>query len=221
MRYLIGYIILISLLPGCYSYHASYQVVLDTVESPKSFKQQFGEKKLVTFDKGNFSNSFDDSLIHIVWNLNSSTFNFSLTNNSNNSIKVLWDDAAYVDESGLNKRISHRGVNYMDISKSQPNTTVVRGSILEDSVIPIENEHFIRGSKPLFKEAVLNKQDAITLNDRYIGKRVKILLPLKIEETINEYLFTFRIVEVLVNGKPIEEMESSDTRRPSNDDLYY
>jgi hypothetical protein len=39
----------------------------------------------------------------------------------------------------------------------------------------------------------MTAEELNTLKSSYIGKVVKVLLPIKIEDTTNEYLFTFKI----------------------------
>ena len=82
------------------SYTANYDVTLASVESPADAKTQFGETKVVTFQEGNINKyRYEDDYIDIVWFVGSTEFNFKLTNKSNHTIKLNWDDISYVSHA--------------------------------------------------------------------------------------------------------------------------
>ena len=76
---------------------SKYVVNLSAVESPENAKVQFGETKVVTFNEGDVQKyRYEDDYINIVWFVGYKEFNFSLTNKSNHTIKINWDDVSYV-----------------------------------------------------------------------------------------------------------------------------
>jgi len=189
-----------ALMTSCMIYTGVYKVGLQEVESPKNIKEQFGETKVVNFqDQGVTKYSYEDGLIKIIWLPLSTQFSFSLVNKSDHSIKIIWDDAVYVNENGSSQKVFHAGVKYTDRNNSQPPTTIVKGASIDDLVMPTDNVYFSSGQYggwtdlPLFKNRAATPEELNTLKDSYVGKTVKILLPIKIEETTNEYLFTFKI----------------------------
>jgi hypothetical protein len=143
--------------------------------------------------------SYEDGLIKIVWLPLSTQFSFSLTNKSDHSIKIIWDEAVYVNENGSSLKIFHSGVKYIDRGNSQPPTIVVKGAKLDDNIMPTDNVQFSSGNYggwyelPLFKNKASSAEELNVFKSIYLGKVVKVLLPIKIEETTNEYLFTFKI----------------------------
>ena len=181
-------------------YTGIYKVGLQEVESPKNIKEQYGETKVVNFqDQGVTKYSYEDGLIKIIWLPLSTQFGFSLLNKSDHSIKIIWDEAVYVNENGSSQRVFHSGVNYTDRNNSQPPTTVVKGASVDDLIMPTDKVYFSSGSYGGWREMELFDNIASTpekldsLKSTYVGKVVKVLLPIKIEETTNEYLFTFKI----------------------------
>jgi len=185
-------------------YTGTYKVGLQEVESPKNVREQFGETKVVNFeDQGVTKYSYEDGLIKIIWLPGNTQFNFSLLNKSEHSIKIIWDEAVYVNESGSSQKIMHAGVKYTDRNSSQPPTTVVKGASVEDLIMPSDNVYYVSGQYggwrelPLFKNKATTPEELQVIKTSYVGKTVKVLLPLKIEETTNEYLFTFKIEDFI------------------------
>jgi hypothetical protein len=204
MKRLLPFIAWTALMTGCMTYTGIYTVGLQEVESPENIKEQFGETKVVNFqDQGVTKYSYEDGIIKIVWLPLSTQFSFSLTNKSDHSIRIIWDEVAYVNENGLSQRVFHSGVKYTDRNNSQPPTIIVKGASIDDLIMPTDNVYFVSGQYggwqelPLFKNRASTPEELNTLKSSYVGKVVKILLPIKIEETTNEYLFTFKIEDFI------------------------
>ena len=198
MRKLIFTLFLATMLTSCATYQGFYDISLQEVERPKNPKERYGESKIIKFkEEGKTKYSYEDELIKIVWVPLLTEFVFALENKSDNSIKIIWDEAAYVDENGYSGRVVHSGVKYKDRNNSQPPTVVVKNSKVDDMVVPTHNIYYENVGgwqiKPLFPNQATNQQELNALAQKYIGKTVKILLPLQIQETVNEYIFTFKI----------------------------
>lgn len=201
VTFLIG---LTAIMTSCMVYNGVYKVGLQEVECPKNIKEQFGQTKVVNFqDQGVTKYSYEDGLIKIIWLPLRTQFSFSLINKSDHSMKIIWDDAVYVDENGSSQKIFHAGVKYTDRTNSQPPTTVVKGASIDDLVMPTNNVYYMSGQYggwtdlPLFKDRAATAEELSVIKTNYVGKIVKVLLPIKIEDTTNEYLFTFKIEDFI------------------------
>lgn len=186
------------------SYTAMYDVSLSAVESPADAKKQFGETKVVTFKEGEVSKyRYEDDFIDIVWYVSLKQFNFKLTNKSNHTIKINWDDISFVDYDGKVGRVMHAGVKYTDRNSSQPASTVPRGANIEDILLPTENVYYVSGQYGGWREKYLipcvydtPEKFAAGAND-YVGKTMKVLMPIMIENVQNDYTFEFNIASLL------------------------
>jgi len=186
------------------SYTASYNVQLAAVESPADAKKQFGETKVVTFKDGEIDKyRYEDDYINIVWYVSSKQFNFKLTNKSNHTIKINWDDISFVDYDGKVGRVMHAGVKYTDRNSSQPASTVPKGASIEDILLPTENVYYISGQYGGWREKYLipcvydtPEKFAAGAKD-YVGKTMKVLMPIMIENVQNDYTFEFNIASLL------------------------
>lgn len=184
---------------------ANYSVGLQSVESPVDAKTQFGETKVVNFDDNGISKyRYEDDYIDIVWFVDSDRFNFDLKNKTDHTLRINWDDISYVNYAGQVKRVIHSGIKYSETSSIQPATNIPKGTSLVDVLVPDENIEFI-GDELSWKVDYLipsvyktpeefNAEDGAT---SYVGKTLKIVMPIMIQNVQNDYIFTFKIEELL------------------------
>ncbi len=185
---------------SCMTYQGFYNVTLQNVEGPENAKERYGESKIVNFEEeGKTKYSYEDDMIKIVWLPLSTQFCFTMYNKTDHSIKIIWDEAAYVDVNGSSGRVMHAGVKYIDRNNPQPPTVVIKNANIDDIIVPTDNIYYESGqyggwiTKPMFPNRANSQEELNTLTKQYIGKDVKVLLPLEIQGTINEYIFTFKV----------------------------
>lgn len=200
MKKLTFMLFLAVILASCGIYYREediYKVRLREVEQPENVKEQYSKSKITIFAEENETNSYEDDFIKIIWLPALTEFSFTLENKLDNSIKIIWDEAVYIDEDNSSRKVMHSGVKYEDGEKAQPLTVIAKKTKINDLVIPVDNIYFSDGwgKRPLFSV------------QKSAGKTVKILLPIQIQETINEYIFSFKINHTTIltaNGKVVE-----------------
>ena len=99
----------------------------------------------------------------------------------------------------------HSWVKYIEKGNPQPPTVVVRGASVFDVILPIDNVSYESGKYggweqgALFPEKTASGADTNTASlfenrvKALVGKTVQVLLALKIEDVVNEYIFSFVI----------------------------
>lgn len=152
---------------------------------------------------------FEDDNVKIGWvpdkQLNG--MNFWLFNKTDYTITIRWEEGSFVDENGQNHRIIHSGVKYIDRNLPQPPSIIVKKKTLDDIVIPSDYvywEEILRGNwkvRPFFIPRGKTKEEVILNARTNIGKTFQILLPFEINNAIHEYLFIFKIYDVMVTNK--------------------
>lgn len=198
-------------------YYGTYNIELTQVERPAHAKQRYGEIKITPVTEGGISKySFEDDMVKILWLVTAENISFLLENKTDYSIKIIWDEAAYVDENGVSQRVMHSGVKYNDRENTQPPSVVVRKGKIEDVVVPTNLVYYEEGyygkyfsspggwkEKPLFNYYQIggNETSIKQLLKSNVGKTFQVLLPLKIEETVNDYIFTFTIKDYTYKGQ--------------------
>ncbi len=173
-------------------------VHLSAVESPENAKVQFGKRKVLTFNDGDKQECrYVDDYINIVWIVDYEGFGFSLTNKTDYTIKINWDDISYIDITGNVRRVMHSGVKNIDKSNSQPATSIPRKATITDLLLPADNVYYESGKyggwriEPLIPDTTYSSGGAE-------GKTMTILMPIMIENVQNDYIFEF----VIINAKP-------------------
>lgn len=202
MKKLTFMLFLAVILSSCRSYDIYediYKVRLREVEQPENVKEQYSKSKITIFAEENETkNSYEDDFIKIIWLPALTEFGFTLENKSDNSIKIIWDEAVYIDEDNSSLKVIHSGVKYVDGEKAQPLTVIAKKTKINDLVTPVDNIYYDSYSGGWYKLPLFSVQKSA-------GKTVKILLPIQIQETINEYIFSFKIdhtKEVVVKKVP-------------------
>lgn len=180
----------------------TYDVSLSSVESPANSKVKYGETKVVKVEQEGLSKyQYEDDFIKIFWYVGSTQFNFDLTNKSGYTIKLNWDDMAYVDQNGSTKRVMHSGVKYTDRNNSQPASTLPKNASLSDVLLPTDNVYFVSGQYGGWNEKTLfpnyNTHEEAQASPA-LGKTVRIIFPIMIQDVSNEYIFEFSVDSVTV-----------------------
>ena len=168
-----------------------YSVYLSSVEAPKAITSSALDTVLSTYE---------DSIMKIVWVYSGSFLGFIVTNRSGETFKIIWDDAAYIDLGNQSLRIFHTGVSYIDRDKPQPPTSVYKNTTLEELIAPASYTTFEPGqftggwkSRPLIPIAPGVFSSKVEYNERLIGQILRVVLPIKMDERVLEYMFSFKI----------------------------
>lgn len=179
------------------TYTIVYDISLHAVERPADAKRRYGEQTITTIEEEGIQKYFfEDEMVKILWLPTASDINFTLTNKTNHSIKIIWDEAAFVDEEGHSHRIIHSGVKFIDKNNPQPPSVIVRNATISDLILSADNIHYAEGwrKEPIFQTKVFDTTQSIEQKAKtYIGKTYQVLLPLEIEGVTNEYIFTFQV----------------------------
>ncbi len=181
-----------------------YSVSLYKVESPENAKQQYGDTKIVNFNEENLTKfTYEDDFIKITWYTEKRQFDFFLLNKSNHSLKIPWDEMAYVDINGHSGRVMHSGVKYIDRNNSQPASVVPKGSSISDVLVPTDNIYYVSGEYGGWRTSPLlpkyNSQEELDASG-VVGKNMKIVFPIIIENVTNEYIFEFRVDDATIDN---------------------
>lgn len=193
------------------TYMATYDVTLAKVESPADVKKNFGETKVVLVNEDNVNKyRYEDDYIDIIWYVGTTNLYFTLKNKSGHSIKINWDDISFVDINGTVGRVMHNGVKFIDRNNSQPATTIPNGAKIDDVLIPTENVYYISptrytsggwNERNLIPSYYKSKEAMDAGAGSYVGKTMKVLMPISVEGVQNDYTFEFEISQLLTNTK--------------------
>ena len=172
---------------------ADYAVSLIEVESPKDAKIQYGETKVVNFEEGGIGKyRYEDDYINIVWYVETTKLHFALMNKTPHTLRINWDDISYVNHLGQVERVVHSGIEWHNINHPQPPTNIPAGAGIKDILVPINCGAIV--------PYVYNTPEDFNAENgaiSYVGKILKVMMPIMIENVQNDYVYTFRIDELL------------------------
>jgi hypothetical protein len=176
-----------------------YDFALIEVEHPGSAADRYSEPVAVEQDTAGLNRYiYSDSLIAIGWVVDNQNFHFVLENRTDHSIRLIWNEAAFVDSDRTASRVMHEGVRYAARNESQPPSVVPRGGRITDRIVPTDRVVESSGgwgSRPIVQPVNAGMGSAHEAQ-KNIGKKFSILLPLEIQGVVNEFVFTFEIVGV-------------------------
>lgn len=173
------------LFPG-FKDRGRYVTTLEKVIKPEDDSIRFGETKVVKVENDTKFN-YKDNVIDLLIFPTEKRFLFSLKNLSEHSIRIVWDEAVFVDTEGVTSKVIHEGIKYNERNNSQTNSIIISNATLEDIVVPNKN---IRYSE-ILKEWVIDP--IYPLKKDLLNLEIKLMLPIQIKNVINEYVFIFKI----------------------------
>lgn len=163
-----------------------YQATLIQVERPSDASNRYGDTETIV-DDGVTKFSYVDDIIDIVIFASSTQFNFVLKNVSNTSIKVIWNEAVFVDYEGNTSKIMHIGTKYSQREEDQPATTIIKGAKVEEIAVPTKNVRYSDLINEWITDSMFPSIPDLTLDP------IRLMLPIQIKDTINEYIFVFDV----------------------------
>ncbi len=167
-----------------------YHAILSKVDKPQNAANRYG--KTITISEDGISKyRYTDNIIDILIFANAKQFLFSLKNLSTNTIKVIWDEAMFVDVDGTTSKIMHNGIKYIQREENQPSTPIIKDAKLEDVAIPTSKIYYSDdwNNRGLYSKASINDND----------QTIKLMLPIEIKGVINEYIFEFKVKYIYDN----------------------
>ena len=183
----------------------AYKTVLYRVEKPENPAIKYGKTRVVEED-GIEKYTYVDNVIELVVANYEKNFSVILKNVDSHSIKIIWDEASYVDNLGLTSKIIHGETKFFEKEHSQPPTTVLSGAKLVDFICPSSNIKFDI-EKNIWQVAPLFPTEFM-LED--LGE-VKLMLPIQIGGVVNEYIFVFKVYYDFAHP---ELLHGSDLEKP-------
>ncbi|RPI00172.1 MAG: hypothetical protein EHM72_09995 [Calditrichaeota bacterium] len=189
-------------------YAANYDIGLCEVQRPEDAKAPYGKMKLSrSSGSGNFKLLFEDDKMKIVWLITTNFIGLDFYNKTDRTINIIWGEAAFIDTEGVCRRLMHRGEKPSLTNRQMPTVVMRKGSV-SDVIIPVD---YAQGSGrkfgemqlyPVLPELEFSTDEISSASKDLIGKKIQILLPFQIEGVVNEYVFSFIINNIIINGKP-------------------
>lgn len=132
---------------------------------------------------------FDDENIKIFWYFEDTYFKFNITNESNQTMQILWDDISIVNIDNTSSKAFHSGIKYINRNEHQIPTSIPKGAEYSDLLMPIDNVYYSTYSGEWKERDLIPK----SLKSKVDGTTMKVVMPFKIGNRKYEYTFIFNV----------------------------
>lgn len=159
---------------------------------------QNNSSKMYDFDTDSISSvlSYRDDIISTKWEIGVSDIVLTLENLTDKTIKIIWDDAAFIDVDGTAGRIMHTGIKYIDRNDFQPPTIIPKKTLVIENIVPTRNVYFSDSGWVEGQLFIYKTYDFKETATSYTGEHVKLLIPIVTNEETIEYIFDFKVNSV-------------------------
>lgn len=194
-RFAIAFAILfVLLLNGCATPRTVYDAPLVNVRRPADVEARWGAYRIQPTDTTGYN--YSDELIHMVVVPSRGTFTAMIENKTEHTLQLVWDEGAYVGPTGLSSRIVNGDQRVIDMERAQPPTVIPAHASALLNIVPTELYHE-RNSANLTNYM----EDFVSVcgsAEDYEGRSLRLVLPIRVQDTVNEYTLDFRLTNVQI-----------------------
>jgi hypothetical protein len=208
---------------------ARYDIAMIAVEKSMASPHQVEMQRIETvFEEGMTKYRHEDGLVRIEWRPAPVDIVFTVYNKTDSPVKIVWDEARFMDEKGISHRLIHSGIGYEERNLPQPPTVIAGGINLEEFMHPLDYFQWeeIRGMSAAKKQGYWDRAPFLPTQipkgtaeelrvkaGAMVGKTFQAILPLEINQIRIDYLCTFRIahVDIAESEEPMGR-NSSDSK---------
>ena len=177
-----------------------YDAVLSKVKKPANSKIRNGK---ITEKNAENNYLYEDNYLNCVIGAMEKEIIFFIQNKTDYTMKVIWDEAAFISPSGSTQRVIHSGVVLKDRSQPQAPSVIPSQSVLRDAITPSENIRFSSVAGEWIVDPIIPKLK--TKGQYSDGTTFSVLIPVQISGVTNEYIFVFELNWVYDNPDVREE----------------
>jgi hypothetical protein len=150
----------------------------------------------------------EDDAVSMEWQPGPIDVMVAVRNKTAFPMQIIWDEARFIDEKGVSRRLIHSGIGYDERNLPQPPTVVAAGNLLNDFVHPADHFQWeaVRGPGSDSTQGYWDRTPFLPIRNQdgtaddlrtkaaaMVGKTFQVMLPLTIGQVRTGYLCTFRI----------------------------
>ncbi len=182
-----------------------YDVGLDAVERPADVEDRYGDYSVTQQEEDDETAKFvyEDEMLKATW-LYTGELVFQVENKTDHSLRILLEEGAFVMPSGSSNRILTGNMSYAERNDAPSPIIVPRQATAEAILIPSIALSFNRHTGVSVRgivspDRIENNQEVDGVRSA-VGQTFSILLPIQIQETVNDYTFTFHVRGAHIEG---------------------
>jgi len=146
---------------------------------------------------------YEDSLVAAGILVSNKAFLANIENKSEHTIQVQLPDAIYVSPDGSTKRLVTGEMSYNERNDAPPALRIPRNASSSTMLIPadrLEMGEYGLNVEQLFPPNQVAGQDDVEAVKENVGKTFRLVLPIDVEGTMNEYTFHFEVLGARISG---------------------
>lgn len=197
---------------ACAPHHARYSVELGDVIQPVESVEPHGEVQI-----NDNKVACGNDLFSALWSFGWTSVDLVLTNLSEETIRIIWDECVFVDPYGSCHHIIPSEILYRDVYEHVKPAKVPAGCTVIERLIPRDNVRFLQSGWT--ELPYLPKQSTGELDEfraqvlSYLGKEMQVLLAIEVDHQLVEYRFVFEIVDADVLRGTVESVSKVEKRQ--------
>ena len=168
---------------GCY-HPVLYEMPLIQVQRPADVATRWGS---FTLAKSKDGYTYKDQLVRLVVVPSDGQFLVTLENETAFSMQFIWDQAAYVSPAGTSSPVAAGATTCILVGQSRPAETIPSHATAVLTIIP--SALIERKGGCHVEPFIVGNSTALKLD----GKDARLVLPLRVQDTVNEYTLVFRV----------------------------
>lgn len=149
----------------------------------------------MTSPRVNDTLEYEDSSLRIAFAVRDKGILIEMANKLGEPIRIDWNQCSYIDPFGISHGVTHNGLKYNEAGGAKPPTTVPPMAKITDAIIPADKIHFEAGQYGGWTtDDILTRTPAA---DGLKGRTISVFFPLEISGKQVNYMFSFRIDDVI------------------------
>ena len=167
----------------------AYNMSLKEVQRPADVAQRWGR---FTLQKSSDGYTYEDSLLQLLVVPAKGSFLVTIQNKTTYSMQFIWDQASYVGPDGFSSPVSSGETRCIQMGQARPPETVPANARAIITVIPNALIYTPYGGGCSVRDVVPSDSTAL----KFEGKEARLILPLRVQDSVNEYTLVFRITDI-------------------------
>lgn len=171
---------------------------LTEVRRPEDVSEEWGEYEISEAEEEGYA--YEDELVRVVTIPTNMSFTLIIENKTEHTVQLVWDQASFVGPDGNSSRVTSGQTKVKDVGQSQPATPIPAKAKTDVTAIPNvliydSDGDGIDDVNPMFSAA-----DSAEFED-YEGEKMRLVVPLKVEDTVNEYTFVYDVRDLSIGTR--------------------
>lgn len=152
---------------------------------------------------------YSDSLIDARFDFEEKELAFGITNKTNKTIKIIWDETLFIVD-GNSSKVMHEGIKFANRNEYMPPSVIPTSNTLADVIIPTNNVYYKEGYYSQYGSVAPSwEKEPLLPSTLSKDSKIQVYMPMIINGETKEYNFTFNTEDKKTTTIEKRELNSS------------